>query len=85
MKISATMILAIVVCVASLLFSTAVARPYENQLNDKERQEILHYAAKIVRLVLGEDTPFVPGQEKRNSGMLDAVINMPDLFKAGRK
>ncbi len=50
-------------------------------------QAIVHYAARIVRLVMGEgqQQAFLPEQDKRNSGMLDAVINMPDLFKAGRK
>ena len=49
-------------------------------------QAILHYAAKIVRLALhGSDTEMLPADVKRNSGMLDAVMNMPDLMRNGRK
>ena len=47
-------------------------------------QELAKYAAKMLQILMheGSDQPI---QIKRNSGMLDAVINMPDLFHAGRK
>lgn len=75
---------ALVVCVACLCISSVCARPYEGQLSNKDRQDILHYAAKIVRIVVGDEAGLTT-EDKRNSGMLDAVIQMPDLFKAGRK
>ena len=44
----------------------------------------MHYAAKILKVTFGDDE-YLPGQDKRNSGRLDTVLNMPDLFKVGRK
>ena len=47
-------------------------------------QEILHLAARILKLALGE-TPIENLAQKRNAGMLDAVLDMPDLLVAGRR
>ncbi len=38
MKCSMSLYLTVAVCVASLLLNSALARPFENQLSDKERE-----------------------------------------------
>ncbi|ELU12143.1 hypothetical protein CAPTEDRAFT_204689 [Capitella teleta] len=83
MRNSIMLNLTVVVCIISLTVFQVCARPYDTQLSEKDRQEIMHYAASILKIAFGQG--YLPTQEKRNSGMLDAVINMPDLFKAGRK
>jgi len=85
MKCNLMLTITVFICAASLLLDHVTARPY-NSLSDKDREDILHYAAKIVRIALGDEAAAMPGSSanKRNSGMLDAVINMPDLFRAGK-
>jgi len=76
-----------VVCALSLFLHQVSARPgYDaSAISGKERQELAKYAAKMLQILLhGSDAALMPAQ-KRNSGMLDAVINMPDLFNAGKK
>lgn len=77
-----TVTVAVLLC-ASLLLVPASARPYSGQLTPRDRQLVMHYATEIVRVVMGEAAP--PAEQKRNSGMLDAVMNMPNLYNAGRK
>ena len=49
----------------------------------------MHYAAKIMRIASGaqDDNPsFNMGTaEKRNSGLLNTVLDMPDLDRFGRR
>ncbi len=48
----------------------------------------MHYAAKIIRIVLGDDDlprGYAKPAEKRNSGLIDTVLNMPSLESYGRR
>ena len=50
------------------------------------QQDILHYASKIVKIALGgQEGNGVGTAEKRNSGLLNTVIDMPDLDRFGRR
>nr|QUP52028.1 cerebrin [Urechis unicinctus] len=86
---SGSCVLTILACMACVVVCQVYGGTYENQISAKDRQDILHYAAKILKLALrGDDFGFpssLQPETKRTSGMLDAVINMPDLYKAGRK
>ena len=50
-------------------------------------QDIMHYAAKIIRIALGgpEGNHGFGTAEKRNSGLLNTVLDMPDLERYGRR
>ena len=49
----------------------------------------MHYAAKIIRIALGgpeSNNGFNMGTaHKRNSGLLNTVLDMPDLDRFGRR
>ncbi len=49
-------------------------------------QDVLHNAIQIIRIVMGGDITdqFLP-PVKKSPGHLDAVLDMPDLFNAGKK
>ena len=59
-------------------------------------QELIKYAAKMLQILMKPASSQAAGfragavlreedvAEKRNSGMVDAVIHMPDLFNVGK-
>lgn len=90
MKWFAGMWLLAVLCSLSLFAHQVAARPgYSGDMQAlaaKERQELAKYAAKMLQILLHDSgNSELPVESKRNSGMLDAVIGMPDLFRAGKK
>ena len=49
-------------------------------------QDILHYATRIIKIALGgADEGVGPAGAKRSSGLLNTVIDMPDLDRFGRR
>jgi hypothetical protein len=53
------------------------------------RQELIKYAAKMLQVLMkagprGEEMMGMAAADKRNSGTVDAVIHMPDLFNVGK-
>ena len=57
--------------------------PYEER---RQRLADAILVEMILKSVMSdEDVEHRPVQQKRNSGMLDAVIQIPDLYSQGRK
>ena len=46
-------------------------------------QEIVGLASRILKVAMLMDKP--RGTEKRNHGLIDTIINLPDLDKIGKK
>ncbi|XP_046572001.1 cerebrin prohormone-like [Haliotis rubra] len=62
--------------------SAAMIRPYQSQLEEKARQEVIHLAARIIKLTMYGSR--LEMANKRNGGTLDSLFNLPDLSDNGR-
>ncbi|NP_001191498.1 cerebrin prohormone preproprotein [Aplysia californica] len=61
----------------------SAVRTYGNDLDARARREIISLAARLIKLSMygPEDDSFV----KRNGGTADALYNLPDLEKIGKR
>ncbi|KAK3591985.1 hypothetical protein CHS0354_031492 [Potamilus streckersoni] len=57
---------------------------YQNQLDEKDRQDIMTLAAGIIKIVMAGSTGYII-DDKRNAGTVDSLYNLPHLFDAGRR
>ncbi|XP_060066024.1 cerebrin prohormone-like [Ylistrum balloti] len=70
------------VFVLLLMITRGSARSFQVSPDQKERQEIMVLAARIIKIAMS--TPPSPSEvmDKRNAGTIDSLYNLPDLFAA---
>ncbi|XP_033762425.1 cerebrin prohormone-like [Pecten maximus] len=67
-----------------LMITKSSARSVENSLSQRERQDIMVLAARIIKIAMSASSSSNDVMDKRNAGTIDSLYNLPDLFAAGK-
>ncbi|PVD29851.1 hypothetical protein C0Q70_09108 [Pomacea canaliculata] len=59
--------------------------PYPAGLEERARQDIITYAARIIKLAMSEHPLDLGSSLKRNGGTLDTLYNLPNLNNIGKR
>ncbi|XP_021345519.1 cerebrin prohormone-like [Mizuhopecten yessoensis] len=72
------------VFIIALTFTRGSARSFQASLDQRERQDIMVLAARIIKIAMSASSSSNDVMDKRNAGTIDSLYNLPDLFAAGR-
>jgi hypothetical protein len=80
----------LVLCLATVFIQSTSSYPLnqydDTDLTEKDKQDILHSAARIIRIVMGGESHQIGGvSSSHKRSTLDAVMDMPHLLNIGRK
>lgn len=79
-------------CLLTILLQSVTChslfRDSPESLSEAERQDLLNYASRLANMASHNDVYRHPGYQiaqKRNPGMLETILQMPDIMGHGRK